>query len=182
MYMLSGDGDEPYTFFLTIKDKKGTSFTWELDDNEKTTKGTILHTAKALADAQAMNTVLKPGTKKLDDKTLSLWLSQVLFNHFEEKRGTPIKVYMSGMKEPAYNMGTHTGTLKLKISVDGKDQVIREEIVESLVKYDGSHYERKDNSEYFTYYPDKSFPLILRMSGDFTIELLSVTSPKKKSK
>ena len=171
LYMVYGD-DEPYDLTITLIDKKGSSFKWTIEAESKFS-GTIAHTSKGLLNAQALHHIFLKGTKKLDDKNTSLWLSQKLFNHFTRKKGQPIKVWMNGLKEPALEMGTYLATQRHTVMINGVEKKVEEELVVGLVK-SGEGYGPKDNSDSFTFYPDKNFPIILRMTGTVSLELLSV--------
>ena len=113
------------------------------------------------------------GIKKLDNNTLSVWLSQRVFNHLDKSVGKPVKIYPNGMKSKALNMGTYTGALPLEIIVDGETQTISEELASPLVK-SGKDYIVSSRDEFFTFNPEKTFPIILRMDFGFSLVLKEV--------
>jgi hypothetical protein len=162
----------PYELIIIIKDKKGSSYKWEMTE-PISKKGSVTHTAKALLSATGIFPMFTSGNKKLDDKTTSLWLSQHLYNQLS-KAGVPVKVWMDGPKKPPTTMGTFTGSLDNEISVSGKEVTVSEELVKVLVKQ-GKDWVPGSSESYFTFYPDKTFPLILRMdTGPFVISLKEV--------
>ena len=165
-------GGKKYDFIVTVKDLKGSSFDWEMTDPVNIS-GTIIHTPKALANANTMYNFFQPGTKKLDDKTLSVWLSKKVYEHLSKTAGKPIKIYVYGPGKDPLDMGTFTGSVPLEVIIDGKTENISTELVKPLV-LSGRDYVPDDKDEFFSFYDSPSFPIILRLNLDFSISLKEI--------
>ena len=172
VYEVDANG-KTYNFIVTIMDKKGSSFAWEMTDPVNIS-GTIIHTDKALKSGTVMYNYFGEGTKKLDDKTLSVWLSKKVFDNMESSAGQPMKIYMYGADSPGIEMGTFTGALNNEILVDGETKTISEELVKPLVKDGNDIVPDDDQGEFFTFYPNADFPVILRMNAGFSLALKEV--------
>lgn len=171
IYEVDANGSK-YNFIVTIKDLEGLSFDWEMTAPVNK-KGTINHTKTALAGATLMYNMFQAGTKTLDNKTLSVWLSQKVYQFLTTKTGQPVKIGMYGTEKPPMNMGTYTAQLSTLVMIDGEEVSLPEELVKELVK-EGKDYIPGAGDEFFTFYPSPKLPIILRMNAGFTISLKSV--------
>ena len=109
-------GSKKYDFIVTVKKLSPLVFDWKMTDPVNTS-GTIIHTAKAMISANTMYNFFSPGSKKLDDKTMSVWLSKSSFAGVM-KAGKGIMMKMN-TDAPPKKMGAFTGALLLEILVDG---------------------------------------------------------------
>src|SRR3569833_2289265 len=106
IYDDDADGKK-YNFIVTVNDLKGSSINWEMTDPVHIS-GRITQTPKAIASANTMYNFFQAGDKKLDDKTLSVWVSQKCFNQFDKHGSQPIKMFLNGPNKEAENVGTYT--------------------------------------------------------------------------
>ena len=165
----SDQGD--YDFIVTIRDLKGTSFDWEMTA-PASIKGTIKHTPKALAGAFKMYNFFQAETKTLDDATLSVWISQKLFNEFAKGKDA-MKVCMNNPNdEPALMKQVVDGDLTVK--VDGNATIIHDRFVKPARKAKDKWIIDPTIDDYFTYYNSAAFPIICRMHTNFTLTLKEV--------
>ncbi|HWB24828.1 MAG TPA: hypothetical protein VG738_05080 [Chitinophagaceae bacterium] len=172
IYAVTANGNE-YNFIVTVNNLKGTSFSWQMTAPANIA-GSITHTAKALASANAMYNFFEPGDKKLDDQSLSVWISQRCFNQFDKHTGKPITMYLDGPGKDAQDMGTYTGSLPLEVTIDGKTDTIYEELVKPLIMTGNGYSPSEENEDFFTFYGSASFPIILRMRLSFSIVLKEI--------
>lgn len=166
-------GDDEYNFIVTVNNLKGTSFNWQMT-GPANMSGSITHTTKALAGANTMYNFFAPGDKKLDDQTLSVWLSQKCFSQFDKKVGKPVKMYINGPDKNPQDMGTYTSSQPLEIIIDGRKDTIYEAMAVPLVMSPNGYVPSNENEDFFTFYRSASFPIILRMSLSFTIALKEI--------
>ncbi|MBK8519366.1 MAG: hypothetical protein IPL54_00320 [Chitinophagaceae bacterium] len=72
-------GAQKYDFIVTVKTLvPALIFDWEMTNDNKSS-GTITHTAAAMITGNTMYNFFSPGTKMLDDNTLSVLLSKNTF-------------------------------------------------------------------------------------------------------
>lgn len=167
VYAVEAQGNK-YDFIITVKKLNPLVFDWQMTDPINTS-GTITHTAKAMISANTMYNFFSPGAKKLDDKTISVWLSKNTFAGVM-KAGKGIMMKMNVGAE-AKKMGTYTGALNLEILVNGEKQTIKEELVKELS--DGG-VPADNNDDFFTVYSSPKLPIILRMQNGFSIGLKEI--------
>ena len=161
-----------YDFIVTVKDKRGTSFDWEMTAPANI-KGSIIHTKKALAEGYYMWNFFEAGTKKLDDKTLSIWLSQKQFK-FLSVDAPPTNVGIYGPGKPVVTM-LNAQENDFSVLIDGKMVNIHEREVRPMIRPQEGYIMADTASQiYFTYNNSASFPIILRMRCNFFIYLKSV--------
>ena len=166
-------GDKKYNFIVTVNNLNGASFNWEMSDPVNLS-GNITQTAKALDNADVMYNFFQPGDKKLDDKTLSVWLSKKCFNQFDKQAGKPVKMYLNGPDQDPENVGTYTGDLPLEVTIDGKTDTIYEELVKPLTLSGQDYVPSEESDDFFTFYGSAAFPIILRMNLGFSIALKEI--------
>ena len=165
----SGRGN--YDFVITVKDLKGSSFEWEMG-SPMDTKGTIIHTDKALQSAYKMYNYFQSETKKLDDQILSVWLSQKMFKDLT-KAAEGVKVCMyDPLDEPKLMKYFMDGEFSVKI--DGKGAKITDKVVRPAKKSGAKWIIDPSNDDSFSYYNSASFPVILRMHTNFTSALKEI--------
>ena len=93
IYGVNANGST-YDFIVTVvKLKPAVEFKWEMTAPINI-EGTIIHTAKAMKSGNTMYNYFSPGSKTLDDNTLSVWLSQNVFEGMN-KTGKGIEVKMN---------------------------------------------------------------------------------------
>ena len=180
--------NEKYDFIVTVLDKKGSSFVWEMTAPVNR-KGTITQTKKALDNGCIMWNSFDNGAKKLDDSTLSVWISQKVFNALK-KSGSMVRIGMYGPGERQLTM-SGLSEWNFEILVDGKTTSIGEKIVKPYAIQQGFAGPDLTISDFFTYYNNQSLPIILRMHDKFDLALKeiktkvdkpSVPKPVKKAK
>jgi len=160
IYTINDNGNT-YDFTVLVKDKNGASFDWQMGAPENK-KGTINHTEKALKSAFKMYNFFQSETRTLDDRTLSLWLSQKTFSDLT--KGTDaIKICMNQpTDEPAVMKYFMDGELVIKI--DGNGAKIYGRMVKPAKKLkDGKWIIDPSSDDVFTYYNSASLPIVLRM-------------------
>jgi hypothetical protein len=161
-------GEQKYNFIVTIKTLvPALTFDWEMTDPIGT-KGTIIHTANAMITANTMYNYFSPGEKKLDDNTLSVWLSKNTLAGLM-KAGKGIMMIMNVGDAPK-KMGTYTDNKELKITVNGEKETVDEEIAREL----NDQGQPTGNEDFFTFYKSSKLPVILRMRNGFYIELKEI--------
>ncbi len=170
VYTVTSD-NTTYDFVVTIKDRKGTSFDWEMG-SPADQKGTVIHTPKALKDGYKMFNYFHSETKKLDDLTLSVWLSQKVFNELVKNTGS-VKVGMYDPTDEPLNMKI-SGDGEFVIRIDGKAEKIHDKMVRATKKGKTEWLVDKSIDDYFTFYNSASFPIILRMRDKFYLTLKEI--------
>jgi len=167
IYAVEAQGKK-YDFIVTVKKLSPLVFDWQMTDPVNTS-GTITHTAKAMISANTMYNFFSPGAKKLDDKTISVWLSKNTFAGIM-KAGKGIMMKMNVGAEPK-KMGTYTGALPLEILVDGQTKTVDEELVNEL---SDKGVPADNDDDFFTVYGSAKLPIILRMRNGFYIGLKEI--------
>ncbi len=160
-----------YDFVVTLIDKKGTAFNWEMG-SPADIKGKIIHTSKALQEGYIMFNYFRSETKQLDDKTLSVWISQQIFKALS-KGGEPVKVGMSGPDQDPIDMQKTTEG-SFTVTVNGKEISIKDMMVKPVKKENEQWVADQSNDMYFTYNMESDFPVILRMNAGFTLQLKEI--------
>ena len=160
-------GTKKYDFIVTVKKLSPLVFDWQMTDPVNMS-GTITHTAKAMVSANTMYNYFSPGPKKLDDRTISVWLSKNAFNGLMKAS----KGYMIKMNTDAVptKMGTFTGALDLEIIVNGEKQTIQEELANEL----SENNIPTGDGNFFTFYSSPKLPIITRMRNNFYLSLKKI--------
>lgn len=161
-----------YDFIVAIKDKKGTAFNWEMTAPVGM-KGKIIHTPKALEDGYKMWNLFGAGTKKLDDQTLSVWISQNLLKVYSKGNSDPVKLYIYGDNSEPVTMAS-VKEKTLKIIVDGKEVSTVTQLVMPVKQVNNVWKIDAESEDFFMFNNSASFPVIVCMHAGFTIRLKEV--------
>jgi hypothetical protein len=112
-----------------------------------------------------MYNFFSPGTKTLDDNTLSVWISKNTFTSLT--KGTKSVMLKMNTNEEAKKLSvTEEDPEELKIIVDGE-----KETVEEITAKDNAVGE---DQVYFTFAKSPKMPIILRMKNGFYIALKEI--------
>jgi len=160
-----------YTLTIRVEQKSGKHFSWFrsapfLDSGSVQQGHGIKHGIKLVNEFNV-------GEQYLDKDCTSIWLSQLLYDHFDRNFGKPIRIYGYGKDKAPLEMGTFTGTVSMDILVDGKSVSIPAELVECLTR-EGNGYRVGPDELCIYYYPDPEFPIILGLSLGFIMQLKEV--------
>jgi hypothetical protein len=158
-------GAQKYDFIVTVKAiAPAVVFDWTMTNDNKSS-GTITHTAPAMVSANSMYNFFSPGTKTLDDNTLSVWISKNTFTSLT--KGTKSVMLKMNTNEEAKKLSvTEEDPEELKIIVDGE-----KETVEEITAKDNAVGE---DQVYFTFAKSPKMPIILRMKNGFYIALKEI--------
>jgi hypothetical protein len=173
IYGVESDGNK-YDFIVTVKDKKGTSFEWEMT-SPANMKGKIIHTPLAMQNGYKMWNYFQSETKKLDDQTLSVWISQKIFRALNDPSGDPVKIGMYGLQDEPLDMA-NVKEMSSKIRVDGKDVTIGYRLVMPVKLENNTWVIDKNNDDYLMFNNSASFPIIINMHDRFMLVLKEVRS------
>ena len=161
-------GEQKYDFIVTVKALvPALIFDWQMTDPINTS-GTIVHTANAMLNADIMLNLFSPGTKTLDDHTISVWLSKYELTGLMKPGKGILMVLNAG--DPPKKMGTYTDSKELKIIVNGEKETVEEQIAREL----NNEGEPAGSEEFFTFYRSAKMPVILRMKNVFSIVLKEI--------
>jgi hypothetical protein len=153
-----------FDFIVTIKDMKGTGFTWVMTAPANM-NGEVIHSVKALKDAFKVYSLYQSETKTLDDKSLGIWISKKMFDDLT-KGLTAIKVCLNNpLDEPIFMKQFMDGDLVLK--VDGNGTKIHDKFVKPARKVKDKWIIDPVNDDFFTYYNSAAFPIIMRLHNGF---------------
>ena len=167
-YGIEANGQK-YDLIITIKVLvPALEFDWQMTDAANN-NGTITHTATAMISANTMFNYFIPGAKKLDDNSISIWLSKNTYTGLmKEGKGTMMKM---NTKEALKKMGTYTEEgNELKIIVNGEKDTIEEEIAKEL----NDEGAPAGDDTFFTFYKSAKMPVILRMKNVFYLSLKEI--------
>lgn len=144
-------------------------FDWEMTESAAG-KGSIIHTAEAMLTGNTMYNYFSPGIKKLDDQTLSVWLSKATFAALKkEGKGTMIKMNTDASLK---KMGRYSDEeSELHVVIDGEKETIEEELVAEL-NDEGQPVAKEET--FFSFFDSAKLPIILRMRNGFYIVLKEV--------
>ncbi len=160
IYAVEANGSK-YDFIVTLQDKNGSSFAWEMTA-PASIQGKIIHTKTALQSAANMWNYLGAETKTLDDNTLSVWISQKVLTALNNKES--VAVGMSSPDAAPNNMAV-VSEADFDITVDGKKTSIHENVAKPVLDAGGTIKVNEASSDYFTYNNAPGFPVILRMNA-----------------
>lgn len=162
--------EQRYDFIVTVKKlTPAVEFDWEMTESASG-KGSIIHTPEAMLTGNTMYNYFSPGIKKLDDQTLSVWLSKSTFAALKkEGKGGMMKMNTDA---PLRKMGTYSEEEhELKVTIDGEKETIEEELVAEL--NDEGAPVAKDET-FFSFFDSAKLPIILRMRNGFYIVLKEI--------
>ena len=162
-------GEQKYNFIVTVKTLLPVvTFDWEMTD-PISNNGTITHTAAAMMAANTMYNRFSPGSKTLDDNSLSVWLSKN--SHAGLTKGNKWIMISMNTGDAPKKMGANMDDLKeLKITVNGEKETV-EEAIAKVLNEEGRPVGDED---FFTFYNSSKLPIILRMKIDFYIVLKEI--------
>lgn len=161
-------GEQKYDFIVTVKALlPALIFDWQMTEPVNTS-GTITHTATAMVAGVTMYNYFSPGSKMLDDNSISVWLSKNSLTGLT-KAGKWIMMKMNTGEAPK-KMGSYTESKELKILVNGEKETVDEELAKEL----NEEGLPKGEEEFFTFYNSSKLPIILRMRNGFYIALKEI--------
>jgi hypothetical protein len=162
-------GEQKYDFIVTVKALvPALIFDWEMTNDNKSS-GTITHTAPAMISGNTMYNYFAPGTKTLDDNTLSVWISKNTFTGLT--KGTKTVILQMNTNEGAKKMGvTKEDPAELKIMVNGEKETVEGFTASDL---DAANAPAEEQV-YFTFSNSPKMPIILRMKNGFFIALKEI--------
>ena len=129
--------------------------------------GTITHTAAAMTSANTMYNYFAPGTKILDDNTLSVWISKNTLTGLT--KGAKSVMLKMNTNESAKKMGvTEEDPKELKIIVNGEKETVEEFTANDL----NTANALAEDKVYFTF--AAKMPIILSMKNGFYIVLKEI--------
>jgi hypothetical protein len=162
-------GEQKYDFIITVKSLlPAVVFDWEMTNDNKSS-GTITHTAAAMISANTLYNYFSPGTKALDDNTLSVWVSKNTFTALT--KGTKSVILQMNTNEAPKKMGViKEDPSELKIMVNGEKETV-EGFTASDLNAANAPAEEKVN---FTFSNSPKMPIILRMKNGFSIALKEI--------
>ena len=123
--------EQRYDFIVTVKKlTPAVEFDWEMTESAAG-KGSVIHTPEAMLTGNTMYNYFSPGIKKLDDQTLSVWLSKATFAALKkEGKGAMMKMNTDAQMK---KMGTYSEEeSELNVVIDGEKETIEEELVAEL--------------------------------------------------
>jgi hypothetical protein len=162
-------GAEKYDFIVTVKALvPALAFDWEMT-NDKKSSGTITHTAAAMIAANTLYNYFAPGTKTLDDNTLSVWISKNSFTGLT--KGTKTVMLKMNTNESPKKMGvTNEDPTELKIIVNGEKETVEQFTANDLNAANAA----PEDQVYFTFSNNAKMPIILQMKNGFYITLKEI--------
>lgn len=161
--------EQKYDFIITVKAlTPSLVFDWEMTDRANNS-GTITHTSTAMISANTMYNYFSPGSKTLDDNTISVWLSKNSFTGLT--KGSMSVLMKMNTGEQLKKMGTYKEDPdELKIMVNGEKETVEEQLAHEL---NNEGHPTNDDS-FFTFYNSAKLPIILRMRNGFYIVLKEI--------
>ena len=166
IYVVEANGQK-YDFIVIVKAlAPALVFEWQMTDPVNI-NGTITHTAAAMTSANTMYNYFAPGTKTLDDNTLSVWISKNTLTGLT--KGAKSVMLKMNTNESAKKMGvTEEDPKELKIIVNGEKETVEEFTANDLNTANAS----VEDQIYFTFAP--KMPIILSMKNGFYIVLKEI--------
>ena len=166
IYAVDANGQK-YDFIVTVKAlTPALVFDWQMTDPINI-NGTITHTAAAMVSGNTLYNYFAPGTKKLDDNTLSVWISKNTFTSLT--KGTKSVMLKMNTNESAKKMGvTEEDPKELKILVNGEKETVEQFTATDL----NAVIAPGEEQVYFTF--AAKMPIILSMKNGFYIALKEI--------
>lgn len=164
-------GEQQYYFIVKVKTiAPAVAFDWEMTE-PASIKGSITHTAAAMASATTMHNMFKPGDVTLDDNTISVWLSKATFANLR-KSGAMLSMNAG---EAPKKMGLTGESKTIKILLDSQKETVEEEMAKEL----NAEGDPVKTDEFISFYNSVKMPVILRMKNAmFTITLKEIRTSK----
>ncbi len=162
--------EQRYDFIVTVKKlTPAVEFDWEMTESASG-KGSIIHSPEAMLTGNTMYNYFSPGIKKLDDQTLSVWLSKATFAALKkEGKGAMMKM---NTDDHLKKMGTYSEEeSELHVIIDGEKETIEEELVAEL-NDEGAPVAKEEM--FFSFFDSVKLPIILRMQNGFYIALKEI--------
>ncbi len=166
IYGVESNGQK-YDFIVTVKAlAPALVFDWQMTDPVNI-NGTITHTAAAMVSANTLYNYFAPGTKILDDNTLSVWISKSTLTGLT--KGTKSVMLKMNTNETAKKMGvTEEDPKELKILVNGEKETVEQFTATDL----NATKAPAEEQVYFTF--AAKMPIILSMKNGFYIALREI--------
>ncbi|HNU87594.1 MAG TPA: hypothetical protein PKJ94_04870 [Ferruginibacter sp.] len=164
-------GEQQYYFMVKVKTvAPAVTFDWEMTE-PASMKGSITHTATAMASATTMHNMFTPGDVTLDDNTISVWLSKATYTNLRKSAA----MLSINQGEAPKKMGLTGESKVVKILLDAQKETIEEEIAKEF-NADGNPIK---TDEFISFYNSVKMPVILRMkNATFAITLKEIRMPK----
>ena len=166
IYGVEANGQK-YNFIVTVKAlAPALVFDWQMTDPINI-NGTITHTAAAMVSGNTLYNYFAPGTKKLDDNTLSVWISKNTLTSLT--KGTKSVMLKMNTNESAKKMGvTEEDPKELKILVNGEKETVEQFTANDLNATNAP----AEDKVYFSF--AAKMPIILSMKNGFYIALKEI--------
>ena len=166
IYGVEANGQK-YDFIVTVKAlAPALVFDWQMTDPINI-NGTITHTAAAMVSGNTLYNYFAPGTKKLDDNTLSVWISKNTLTSLT--KGTKSVMLKMNTNESAKKMGvTEEDPKELKILVNGEKETVEQFTANDLNATNAP----AEDKVYFSF--AAKMPIILSMKNGFYIALKEI--------
>jgi hypothetical protein len=162
-------GEQKYDFIVTVKALvPALVFDWEMTNDNKSS-GTITHTATAMIAANTLYNYFSPGTKTLDDNTLSVWISKNSFTGLT-KATKSVMLKMNTNEAPKKMGVTKEDPTELKIIVNGEKETVEQFTANDLNAFNAP----PEDQVYFTFANNAKMPIILQMKNGFYIVLKEI--------
>jgi len=166
IYGVEANGQK-YDFIVTVKALvPALVFDWQMTDPVNI-NGSITHTATAMTAGNTMYNFFAPGSKTLDDNTLSVWISRNSFTSLTKGTKTAM-LKMNTSESPKKMVVDQEDPTEMKIIVDGE-----KETVEQFEAKDANAPSGEDRV-YFTFAKSAKMPIILKMQNGFYIALKEI--------
>ena len=161
--------EQKYDFIITVKTlTPALVFDWEMTDRTNN-NGTITHTALAMISANTMYNYFSPGTKTLDDNTISVWLSKNSFTALT--KGSKTAMMKMNTNEPFKKMGVvEEDPEELHIIVDGEKETVEGWTAKELNEQGAP----AGDDVNFSFSTSSKMPIILKMKNGFSIVLKEI--------
>ncbi|HRP89600.1 MAG TPA: hypothetical protein PKX92_06130 [Edaphocola sp.] len=162
-------GDNEYQFIMTITElDKGLSFDWKMTEPINRS-GTVSMTSNAMKSATALFSYFKGGITKLTDET-SAFVSTDVYNALKVGEKVTLSAYGKegtleefDVMEPGHSENSGTFYMELTKPVNGTNYT-----------FDSYILENADSGDNIRVWKNAKYPLILTMTTNFNIYLMSV--------
>lgn len=173
-YLITINDSMAYNFIVTVKKlTPAVEFNWEMD-KEVPSAGSVLNSPKAMQSAIYLQNYFQEGKQKLDDKTVSVWLSKKLFNFFSISKGKITQVGLYGPGQPLVQMASDKNYTGSSVLFNG-DVVNIKTISVYSKKKEGNKW-KSDGEGSFSFYPSSKMPLIIYMKTKFVVSLEEINN------
>ncbi len=166
IYAVDANGQK-YDFIVTVKAlAPALVFDWQMTDPVNI-NGSITHTAVAMISGNTLYNFFAPGSKTLDDNTLSVWISKNSFTALT--KGSKTTMLKMNTNEKPKKMGVEQeDATEMKILVNGEKETVEQFEAKEMSAASG------EDRVYFTFAKSAKMPIILKMQNGFYIALKEI--------